>query len=108
MNLESLMFCSMPCSIPGPYNGGRREPVKNLLLSLACLFTLAACQPSESAIQTAQRLAKAEGILAGISSGANMFAALQIAQRTRNKCLIVTVFPDTGERYISTELFGDN
>jgi cysteine synthase A len=63
---------------------------------------------NESAIQTARRLAKAEGILAGISSGANMFAALQIAQRTRNKCLIVTVFPDTGERYISTELFGDN
>jgi len=62
---------------------------------------------NESAIQTAQRLAKAEGILAGISSGANMFAALQIAQRTRNKCLIATVFPDTGERYISTELFGD-
>jgi len=62
---------------------------------------------NESAIQTARRLAKAEGILAGISSGANMFATLQIAQRTRNKCLIATVFPDTGERYISTELFGD-
>lgn len=63
---------------------------------------------NESAIQTARRLAAEEGILAGISAGANMFAAMQIAKRCTAKQLIVTVFPDTGERYISTELFEEN
>ena len=59
----------------------------------------------ESAILTARRLASEEGILTGISAGANLFAALQIAKRSRHNCLIIVVFPDTGERYLSTELF---
>ena len=59
----------------------------------------------ESAILTARRLATEEGILVGISAGANLFAALQIARRNRHDCLIIAVFPDTGERYLSTELF---
>ena len=59
----------------------------------------------ESAILNARRLATEEGILVGISAGANLFAALQIARRNRHDCLIIVVFPDTGERYLSTELF---
>ncbi len=59
----------------------------------------------ESAILTARRLATEEGILVGISAGASLFAALQIARRNRHDCLIIVVFPDTGERYLSTELF---
>ena len=61
---------------------------------------------NEDAFQTARRLAKEEGILAGISSGANLFAALQIAKRTGNGKLVIVIVPDTGERYISTDLFG--
>ena len=59
----------------------------------------------ESAILTARRLATEEGILVGISAGANLFAALQIARRNQHNCLIIVIFPDTGERYLSTELF---
>ncbi|HOW15927.1 cysteine synthase A [Methanosarcina sp.] len=58
------------------------------------------------AIATARRLAKEEGILAGISSGAAAFAALQVASREemRGKTIVV-ILPDTGERYLSTDLF---
>ncbi len=61
---------------------------------------------NEDAIATARSLAKEEGILAGISSGAAVSVALKIAQRKENKDkLIVVILPDTGERYLSTELF---
>ena len=61
---------------------------------------------NEDALTTARRLAREEGILAGISSGAATWAALEVATRAENKGkLIVVVLPDTGERYLTTWLF---
>ncbi|MDP8263958.1 MAG: cysteine synthase A [Candidatus Aceula lacicola] len=60
----------------------------------------------ENAGQTSRRLAKEEGILSGISSGANVWAALEVAKRPEAKGkTIVTILCDTGERYLSTWLF---
>ena len=60
----------------------------------------------DNAAATARRLAKEEGILAGISSGAATYAALQIASRAEmSGKMIVVILPDTGERYLSTDLF---
>jgi cysteine synthase A len=61
---------------------------------------------NDDAGTTARRLAKEEGILAGISGGAALWAGLQLASRDENKGkLIVVLLPDTGERYLSTWLF---
>jgi cysteine synthase A len=60
----------------------------------------------EDAVTTARRLAKEEGILAGVSSGAATWAALKVAARKEySGKTIVVVLPDTGERYLSTDLF---
>jgi len=61
---------------------------------------------SEEAIEMARRLAKEEGIFCGISSGANVVAAIKIAQKHPKMKRIVTMICDTGQRYFSTELCG--
>lgn len=64
---------------------------------------------SEQAFDMARRLAREEGILAGISSGAAVHAAVEIAGRSENRNkVIVAILPDTGERYLSTTLFEDD
>ena len=54
----------------------------------------------DEALGTARRLAREQGLMVGVSSGAAMAAALKVAA-----AIIVTVLPDTGERYLSTDLF---
>ncbi|MEA4961458.1 cysteine synthase A [Lutispora sp.] len=61
---------------------------------------------NESAFEASRKLAKSEGLLAGISSGAALYAASEVSKRPENKGkTIVVLLPDTGERYLSTELF---
>ena len=59
----------------------------------------------EEAIETARRLAREEGLLCGISSGTNVAAALRLAKKLGPSKRVVTILPDTGERYFSTPLF---
>jgi cysteine synthase A len=61
---------------------------------------------NDNAGETARRAAKLDGILVGISSGAALWAALEVARRKENKGkTIVVILPDTGERYLTTWLF---
>jgi len=64
---------------------------------------------NEAAFEVGRELARTEGILVGISSGAAVWAAVQVASRAENKGkTIVVVLPDTGERYLSTPMFTEN
>ena len=60
---------------------------------------------NEDAAETTRRLAREEGILSGVSSGAAAWAALQVAKRLGEGKVVVAMLPDTGERYLSTDLF---
>ena len=62
--------------------------------------------PNEAAFETGKELAQAEGFLTGISSGAAVWAGLQLAKRPENKGKnIVVLLPDSGDRYLSTPLY---
>ncbi|MBO8169713.1 MAG: cysteine synthase A [Thermoanaerobacteraceae bacterium] len=60
---------------------------------------------NEDAMETARRMAKEEGLLVGISSGAAVWAALQVAKKLGQGKKVLAIVPDTGERYLTTELF---
>src|SRR6185437_14248848 len=82
-----------------PKNLHLKDAAGNVLISESILVS------NDDAFDMARRLAKEEGILCGISSGANVVAAIEVARRPENKGkLIVTIAPSTGERYLSTPL----
>ena len=61
---------------------------------------------NDDAFETGRRIGRAEGVLVGISSGAAVWAAIELAKRPENKGkTIVALLPDTGDRYLSTPLF---
>ena len=63
---------------------------------------------SNDAMETAREIAKKEGILVGISSGAALFAAIEMAKKMTSDQKVLVLLPDNGERYLSTELFQFN
>ncbi len=63
--------------------------------------------PTDSSLEMARRMAREEGLLCGPSSGMNVVAAVKVAEKHPELVRIVTVVPDTGQRYLSGELFGD-
>ncbi len=63
--------------------------------------------PGDAAMETSRRLAREEGIFVGTSSGATLYAALEVARSAPEGSNIVCMLPDTGERYLSTPLFAD-
>ena len=75
------------------------ENLNTHIYNQVCVIT------DEEALGTAKRLAKEEGILCGISSGSNIAAAIKLAKKLGKGKRIVTILPDTGERYFSTPLF---
>ena len=61
---------------------------------------------NDDAFETARKIARTDGVLVGISSGAALYAATELAKRPENEGKnIVVLLPDTGERYLSTSLF---
>ena len=77
------------------------EILNRAIYDAICIVT------DEEAIGTAKRLAREEGLMCGISSGTNVAAALKLAKKLGRGKTVVTVLPDTAERYFSTPLFGD-
>ena len=63
---------------------------------------------SEDAFETGRMLGKREGVLVGISSGAALWAAIEVAKRPENEGkTVVVLLPDTGDRYLSTEMYAE-
>ena len=77
------------------------ENLNTSIYSDICVVT------DEEALDTAKALAAREGILCGISSGSNVAAAVKLAKKLGRGKRVVTVLPDTGERYFSTPLFSE-
>ncbi len=76
------------------------EILNQQIYDSVCIIT------DEEALSTSKRLAAEEGIMCGISSGTNVAAALKLAKKLGAGKTVVTILPDTAERYFSTPLFG--
>ena len=70
-------------------------------------MTISYIVTDDEAIETARNLARLEGLMCGISSGTNVAAALKLAEKLGKGKTVVTILPDTAERYFSTPLFDE-
>jgi cysteine synthase A len=107
--VEPLASAVLSGRAPGPHRiQGIGAGFVPAVLDLDLVDEVLAC-PDDEAIETAHRLAAREGILAGMSCGAAVWAAIEVAKRPQSRGRrIVTVLPDSGERYISAPFFAPN
>ena len=108
-NSDGSPIGSHPSFAPHPIQGWAPDFIPKVLegamsLKLADEVVLI---PDGVGVATAQQLAKTQGILTGISGGASMWAAIEAAKKAEEGSVIVCMIPDTGERYLSTPLFGN-
>ena len=90
------------------FPGADRNIHKDNLFSLVCSIIGKLSIENEVAFATGKKIGKSKGVLVGISSGAAVSAAIELAKRPENKGkTIVALLPDTGDRYLSTPLFAD-
>ena len=82
-----------------------RKATRDDLKAVANIYDEICIINDEEAVSTARALAAKEGILCGISSGTNVAAAIKLAKKLGKGKTVVTILPDTGERYFSTPLF---
>jgi cysteine synthase len=98
---------SHPAWVPHPIQGWTPDFVPIITEDALAMNLIDDIVPvsGEEAMKTSQRLASEEGIFTGISGGASMLAALKVAEQAPEGSTILTMLPDTGERYLSTPLF---
>ena len=106
--MEPASSAVLSTGIPGPHKiqGIGAGFVPDVLNT--AVFDEIVTVSNEDAFTTGKLIGKSEGVLVGISSGAALWAAIQLAQREENTGkTIVVLLPDTGDRYLSTALFAD-
>ena len=93
---QSVVFITLGSDLSSTFNNAR-----TVALDYDDIYVVS----DDEAIQTAQNLARMEGLMCGISSGTNVAAALALAEKLGPGKTVVTILPDTAERYFSTPLF---
>ncbi|AHD02132.1 cysteine synthase A [Leisingera methylohalidivorans] len=108
-NFDGSPAASHPAFSPHPMQGWTPDFIPQMAADVVAAGHIDEIRPvaGDAALKCAQNLANMEGIFCGISGGATFAAALEVAQNAPNGSRILAMLPDTGERYLSTQLFSE-